>query len=175
MPKNSEVTLAQEQMKAKPQIEEIIPELLDGELKETALEFVAYLRAKKHTPRYSSINSWRISHKGKCVCYIKMSHKMVKNIWCVVFYLDEYKYEFSEGFKKAVQDNLKPCEACLKACPKGLKLTVFGKEFIGICRHFPIQFENPNDHTLEYLKELIEYRKGLIDTNTISPKFFWIT
>lgn len=162
-------------MKMKPQIEEIVPELLDGELRETALGFVAYLRAKKHTPQYSSTNSWKISYQGKCVCYIKMSHKMIRNIWRVAFYLDEYDHEFSEGFNKTVQDNLKPCEACLMACPKGLKLTVLGKEFSGICRHFPVQFENPNDLTLEYVKELIEYRKSLINTKTISPKFYWIT
>lgn len=160
MPESSDVSWYQEQMKIKPQIEAIIPELLDGELKATALEFVAYLRAKKLTPRYSSGNSWRISHKGKCVCYIKMSNKMEKDIWRVVFYLDQYNREFSEGFKKAVQDSLKPCEACLKACPKGVTLAVFGKEFTDRCRHFPVQFVNPDDNTLEYVKELIEYRKS---------------
>ena len=37
MPKSREATLAQEQMKIKPQIEEMISVLLDGEFKETAL------------------------------------------------------------------------------------------------------------------------------------------
>lgn len=173
MPKNSDITLAQEQIKIKPQIEEIIPELLDGELKTTALEFAAYLRAKKLTPQYSSVNSWKISYKGKCVCYIKMSSKMEKNIWRVVFYLDKYNREFSEGFKKAVQDNLQPCEACLKACRKGIGLTVFGKEFPNRCCHFPIQFVNPKGNILEYVKELIEYRKSVINTNNFH-NYWWL-
>lgn len=174
MSKRGEATLAQTQMELKPEIEEIISGLLDGEWKETALEFTVYLRSKKLTPRYSSTNSWRITYKGKMLCFIKLNNKMERNDWRIVFYLDKYSGEFSQGFKQAIQDNLAPCEACLKACRKGVDLMVFGKVVSNRCFHFPIQFVNPNRGTLEYIKELIEYRKNLIDSNTISPKFFWV-
>ena len=173
MSENNSATFAQEQMKIKPQIEEIIPNLLDGELKDTSLEFVAYLRDKKRTPLYSSFNSWKISYKSKLVCYIKIFNKMDRNVWGVAFRLEKFNSELSEGFKKAIQNNLKPCENCLKACHKGVGLTVFEKEFVNICRGWPIQFVNPSTDVLEYVKELIEYREGLISTNTLPPPFFW--
>jgi len=173
MHKNTEDTVAQEQMKSKPQIEEIIPELLDGEIKTTALGFAAYLRAKKLAPRYCSFNSWKISYKGKCVGYVKLSYKMERNVWRVSFYLDKFDGEFGEGFKTAVRDNLHPCESCLQACAKGLTLTVFEQESIGICRHFPLQFVNPAEDTLEYVKELIEYRKSVIEAGTFR-NYWWI-
>lgn len=68
---------------------------------------------------------------------------------------------------------MKPCTACLKACPKGLEIPVFDKK--GVCRQFPLKVENPDNDTLEYVKELMEYRKGLIGTGNISPLFFRIT
>ena len=173
MSKSSEINLVQEQMKIKPQVEELIPMLLDGELKDTALEFITYLRDKKRIPRYSSFNSWKVSYKGECVCYIKLSNKMEKNIWGIAFRFEKFNSEFSGGFKKAVQDNMKPCETCLKACTKGIKLTVFEKEITNICRGWPIKFVNPDANTLEYVKELIEYREKLISTNTLPPPFWW--
>ncbi|MCL2404605.1 MAG: hypothetical protein FWC92_03550 [Defluviitaleaceae bacterium] len=167
------VTFAQKQMKTKPKPEEIIHELLDGEVKETALEFVAYLRANKLTPRYSSVNSWNITYKGKMLCYIKIIIKTGKNTWNIAFRLEKFGHEFSDGFKKAIQENLKPCTACLKACSKGINLIIFDKEIKNICRGWPIQFENPNVNTLGYANELMEYRKNLINTNNLPPKFFW--
>ena len=167
------VTFAQEQMKIKPKPEEMILELLDGEVKETALEFVAYLRANKLTPRYSSVNSWNVSYKGKMLCYIKIIDRTEKSTWNIAFRLEEFNREFSKRFKKAIQENLKPCTACLKACPKGVNLTAFKKEIKNVCRGWPIQFENPNANTLEHVKELMEYRKNLISTNSLPPKFFW--
>ena len=173
MSESNNITLAQEQMKIKPQIEEMIPVLLDGELKDAALEFVAYLKDKKRTPRYASFNSWKVSYKGKLVCYIKMSNKMERNIWGVAFRLEKFNHEFSEGFKKSVQDNMKSCEACLTTCSHGVSLTVFGKKYTDICRGWPIHFVNPSADTLEYIKELIEHRENLIDTNTLPPPFWW--
>lgn len=71
--------------------------LLEGETKTTGMEFAAYLRTKKLTPQYSSLNSRKISYKGKCLCYIKLSNKMERGARCAVFYLDKYAVEFSEG------------------------------------------------------------------------------
>jgi len=152
------VSVAQVQMKIKPKIEEMIPQLLDGEIKKTAEAFLAYLKGKKHAPQYGSFNSWKISYKGKMLCYIKI----VGDSWSVAFHLDSFADGFSDRFKKAMQDNLAPCTACLKACRKGIEVKVFEKQFANICHYWSIRFVNPTAETLEYVKELIEYRKGLV-------------
>jgi len=159
MPNKNNNTLAQEQMKIKPKIEEIIPEFLDGELKEAAFEFIAYLKLKKHTPRYSSFNSWKVSYKSKMLFYIKIE----KNILSIAFHLEKFNCEHNEALIKAIQDNLSPCNACLKACRKGMELIVFGKKFTNICHYWTIKFVNPNINTLEHVKELMECRKGIIN------------
>ena len=46
------------QKKPKPEIENVIPEYLDGDMKKTALDFVAWLRANKMNPVWASANIW---------------------------------------------------------------------------------------------------------------------
>ena len=158
MPAKTDTSLAQEQIKIKPKIDEMIPKLLGGALQEAAFEFVAYLSEKKNAPRYSSFNSWKVSYKSKMLCYIKMN----SNIWSVAFHLEKFNREFSEDFKETVQNNLASCTACLKACRKGVEMTVFEKRFENICHYWTIRFVNPNVNTLKHIKELLEYRKKII-------------
>jgi len=47
-----------------------------------------------------------------------------------------------------------------------MDMTIFGKKFSNTCFQFPIQFENPNIDTLEYIKKLIEYWKMTAPHNT---------
>jgi hypothetical protein len=59
----------------KRNIEEVISELFDGEMKKNTLDFMAYLRENKIAPVRSATNarltksSWKISRKEKVVCY----------------------------------------------------------------------------------------------------------
>ena len=138
-------------------IEEEILQLFDGDLKETALGFVAYLRANQMTPRqWFGPNYWRIPYEKNYLCGIVVT----KNRWRFWFFSGDYSGKFEEGFIKTIQDSVRPCVACTgDDCPKGRDTTVFGKEFANTCFQFPVQFENPSNSTLEYIKELIEYWK----------------
>jgi hypothetical protein len=156
MPEKSNAPLDNEHEKTSPQMEEEILELLEGDLKEDALGFAAYLRENQMTPRqWFGPTYWRIPYENDYLCSIFMN----KDKWCVFFFSGDYKGEFEEGLIKAVQDSVMPCISCVDDCPKGKDMTVFGKEFTNACFQFPVQFVNPNGSTLEYIKELLEYWK----------------
>ena len=74
------VSLDKEQEKTRPQIEEEILELLEGDLKETALGFVAYLITNQMIPRqWFGPNYWRIPYEKNYLCSILIN----KDKWCV--------------------------------------------------------------------------------------------
>ena len=66
------LTLYQQQKITKPTPDDIIPEFLDDDLKNTAMSFVAWLRENKMPPRWgpSSANSWTSNFKSKPICGI---------------------------------------------------------------------------------------------------------
>jgi hypothetical protein len=156
MSENNDASLDKEQTASSPILEEEILKLLDGDLKETALGFVTYLGANQMTPRHwFGSNAWRVPYGEYYLCGIIVN----KDGWRVLFFRGDYQGEFEQGFIKAVQDSVRPCVSCEDSCPKGKDLLVFGKEFPNACFQLPVQFDNPNGNTLEYIKELIEYWK----------------
>lgn len=158
MPEKSNASLDQERG-ISPQIEEEIRELLSGDLKETALNFVADLRENRMAPRqWFGPNYWRIPYEDYYLCSILMN----KGRWRIFFFAGDYSGEYGEEFKKAVQDHVSSCISCVEDCPRGKALTVFSKEYPNACFQFPVQFVNPNGVTLEYIKELLEYWKGAV-------------
>jgi hypothetical protein len=158
MCQTSNIALDKVQEKVEPLIEDEIIELLEGDLKETALGFVAYLNVNQMTPRqWFGPHYWRIPFEAYYLCSIFMG----KDKWRVFFFSGNYEGEFEESFIKAVQDSVVPCSSCTgDDCPKGRLMTIFGKDFENTCFQFPVQFVNPNGNTLEYIKELLEYWKG---------------
>jgi len=156
MSENHNASSAKEQEQISPQIETEILDLLDGDLKETAMGFAAYSRANHMTPRqWFGPGYWRIPWKNDYLCAIVVN----QDRWRFWFFAGDYSGEFDERFVKAVHDHVRPCVSCGGDCPKGKDTTVFGKEFANTCFQFPVQYENPNGGTLEYIKELIEYWK----------------
>jgi len=141
-----------------PEIEDVIPEFLDGELKERALGFVGYLAANQLTPQqWFSRNFWRVSCGKNYLCGIVVE----KNRWRFWFWKGEYSGLHGENFVQQIHDHVRPCISCGSECPKGIDTIVFGKEFANTCFQFPVQFENPDSNALEHIKELIEYWKGV--------------
>ena len=59
------MSLAKEQQKLKPKIEDVISEFLDGDRRQNAQAFIAYLRESKLNPSYASYNAWWVNYKGK--------------------------------------------------------------------------------------------------------------
>jgi hypothetical protein len=150
--------VGREQENTGAQLEEEILEFLDGDLKEAALGFVAYLRANQMTPQqWFGPGYWRIPHETHYLCSIFTS----KDKWRVMFFSGDYEGEFEEGFVETVQGSVTPCVSCTgDDCPQGTEMTVFGRAFANTCFQFPVQFVNPTGDTLGYIKELLEYWKG---------------
>lgn len=158
MPEKSDASLDKEQEKNSPQIEEEILELLEGDMRETALKFATYLRANKLTPQqWFGPSYWRVPYEKDYLCGIVVN----QDRWRVWFFTGDYSGELDEGFIKAVQGSVGHCISCIDDCPKGKAITIFGKDYTDTCCQFPVQFENPHGSTLEYIKELIEYWKGV--------------
>lgn len=143
-----------------PKIEDEIRELLDGEVKETALGFVTYLKDHNMTPQqWFCPTIWRVPYRENYLCGIFMNQTGKFRIY---FFKGDYSGVFEERFIKAVHDNVKPCIDCGGECPKGMLATVFGKEFENTCFQFPVQFENPDSDMVDHIKELIEYWKDAV-------------
>jgi len=134
-------------------IEDEINKLFDGELKETALEFVAYLNANQLTPRLCSPTYWYIPFNECNLCLIFLK----PNELGFSFFLGDYIGEFDENFTATVQKHVKICTPC-HDCIYGKEATIFGKEYTNVCSQGTIEFINPN---FEYIKILIECSKKI--------------
>ncbi len=139
-----------------PKIEDEILELLDSDLKERSLGFAAYLRENQLTPQpWFGPGFWRVTYEQHYLCGIHLD----KNRWRFWFWSGDYNNKLNEKFIEAALDHVRPCINCTTDCQFGKDTTVFGREFINTCIQFPIQFENPDNSTLECIKELLEYWK----------------
>jgi AAA+ ATPase superfamily predicted ATPase len=142
-------------------IEDAIIENLDGELKETALKFAAYLNENQLTPNMSA---WgKIPFNGYNLGWMRVEGK---NEW--LFEIFNYlKFgEFNDGdeeFNKTVHDHVNICDApCHDECWRAKDVKVFGKEFKSVCSQHSRAFVNPDGKTIEHIKKLIEYSKKTV-------------
>jgi len=135
-------------------IEHEIVELLHGEMRDTALEFTAYLDAKQLSPRpWFGPGYWRIPYGAYYLCGLVVN----EHRWRVWFFTGDYSGAFPAGFIHAVHDAVKRCGECSGDCPGGKTALIFGQEFADACFQFPIQFENPADSTVDVIKALLAY------------------
>ena len=163
MPEEKKLSLYQQQKAIKPLIEDIIPEYLDGDMRDLALDFVAHMRSNKMKPAWILTNQWKAIYKGKNLCRISLStwwnppKKDTK--WVVTAYLmhlnDYEETVIRENLQHFLWDNvfycvhkptesLPPVEARNHAltlpcniwnCAPGKSITVCGKEMTNICRN----------------------------------------
>jgi len=68
-----------EQVSARPNIDDVVCHLLDGDALKDALVFIDNLRANKMKIRWSSVNVWSVHYKHKHVCDIRLE----KGSWSV--------------------------------------------------------------------------------------------
>ena len=147
-----------------PKIEDEIISRYEDATKENALGFVTYLNEHNMAPQqWFGPAIWKTPYDKYYFFGIFMNQPGKFRLY---FYRGDYTGEFDERFIKTVHDNVSPCVDCGGDCPKGMDMTIFGKEFPKTCYQFPIQFENPDDNTLEAIKELIEYWKVIAPDNT---------
>ena len=179
MSDKNESSLYRDQKKAKPKIEEVYSECLEGDTKKAALSFVAYLRENKMAPGWASANSWKCSYKGKGVCYIRTNG----NSWSVTLYGDNSK-EYNEfvingNYQDVVWNSraLKKCRRCrVHVCAPneneetftGFRMTFFGKEFENVCRgNGDTAYFDPDERIISYIKGAIDVRRLRIENNKI--------
>jgi len=174
---NNDITLLSVQKIHKPNIEEVIPELLNGDMQKSALRFVAYLRENKMKPAWTLHNAWKAVYKGKPFYYIRLGwgfgkERVNNNInekWEVTPYLNHItEYEetiINEGWQNIIWDNLRRCKACVYGCSPGIDKIILGKELKGLCGgflggRFPVMVENPDEARINIIKKLLELEKN---------------
>ena len=129
-------------MVEKPKLEELIPDYLDGDMKKTALDFIAYMRANKMPPAYRPSLRYKCNYKGSGICTISlprtfgnpnpysdnefaqewMSQENIKNNWVVIPQLDHlswYEDKIDEKMKNIIWDkkNIYFCNGCWASNP----------------------------------------------------------
>jgi len=133
--------------------EDAIQHYLEGELKNRALEFAAWLTENGLAPQ-GGLAEWDIPYKDACLCWIRFEPK-----YHFRFFYCDYSGEQDEGFMKAVQDHVVHCTTCHEGPCSGGDAMIFGKAFVNVCKEFTVQFENPDGGMLEYIKQMLAYWK----------------
>ena len=175
----SDITTLRFQKVNKPKIEDVLPHYLEGKMLESALNFIAYLCAKKMNPVWSTHNRWKYAYKGKMLLNIELGklnqyHKKTK--WQIHPYLKHIDvYEdliFNEGLQDFVWNNLMYCgnvftgKCNSHGCAPGMNRTILGREITKICRAHASTGRNimcafdPDEATIECIKKLLEFEKN---------------
>lgn len=168
-----------EQKKIKPKIEAMIIEQLEGGNRQSALDFVAYLRGNKMPPTWTSANSWKVGYKNKGVCYIKLDQHG-RDIWRVnpiIDHTEEYDaFTEAENLRGIIWKNVAYCTRCHPntCAPKGeadvfsgVRKIYWGKEIDGVCRGGDTSFVNPDAEAIECLKKLFAFKQRAIEGNAV--------
>jgi len=159
-----------EQKALKLKIEDEIPGFLDGDMKRTALDFVAYLRANKMQPSWQSTNSWKANFKGQNVCVIRLSQRS----WRVVPRISRWNklinsynlYEdelTKEGLADIVLANVNFCRSCA-GCAPGWKMIFFGREHDNVCHNVPVWYVDPGEAEIGCIKRVLELMRYTIES-----------
>lgn len=148
-------------------IEDAIIEHLDGDTKETALKFAAYLNENLLTPQMPGhthgFHYGKIPYNGHYLGWIVVE----PDKWTFEIFNFSHLGEFrddDEEFVAAVFEHINPCSAscgcpCVEPCQLSKETTIFGKKFNNVCFQHTHGFVNPDEKTLGYIKKLIEYGK----------------
>ena len=150
------------QKAAKPKIEDIILDVVNEKHQENALDFVGYIRADKMTPAWASKNSWKVSYKGKVLCYIRTAgtadyHNLDDGSWHIRFAAySDYVYDVAVPNEaiKMIWDKVRLCVKCYNCAPAN-RLIINGKGFDGVCHQW-LTIKNPNGEALDCVKKLVD-------------------
>ena len=165
----------------KPQIEEIITNVLNDDAKKNALDFVAFLRANKLSPRWASQNSWVVSYKNQRICYIRLSgtahyHNLEDGSWHInhvnygqtIFSKDDKnQYIPDEQLKNVVFNKIKFCTKCYN-CKPGNSVMVLESQFNDVCHSWFVT-KSPDIDAINCAKSLVIMKKHAI-TNTVKEE-----
>jgi len=174
------------QEKLKPTPEDLIPIILEGDMKKTALDFAAYLRTSKNKLAWYARNAWQVKHKNEILCGMSVGGQGwwggydSKRFWFIRYnlvHMSEYEEIIqSEGLQSIIWDNVVYCNGCPtssgekraspKECTGGKSRTVLGREINGLCHWRSIWNTlvwDPGEATINGIKRLLELEKKARD------------
>jgi hypothetical protein len=157
-------SIVQVQAKSKPKIGEIIPEYLEGKVKQSLEELLEFCRINGIKYPWSATNIWKLQLKVKTVGMIYVGKypcqgkNVTKGSWYAHINTEPLVDEFiiKENLTEVIHRNVIPCVHGVKSCGAGKTMTIFGKEFHGV---HGVLFKNPDAESLDCIKKLLEYRK----------------
>ena len=177
----------QQQREAKPTIEDLIPDYLNGDMRKTALDFIEYMRENKMPFRWVGTNTWQANYKSKCLCriwlcteegFLGFFGRPGRPSWIVSPFLEHIgKYEeviINRGWQPIFWDNIAYCvfspesgiphkiKGCNqnKWCAGGRIFSIFGKEIKNLHRDpsFPWIWD-PDEATIDCIGSLLALEK----------------
>lgn len=151
------------------QIEQMIQEVLTGETRANALDFVAHLR-DNGIPIQESEGYWDIAYQGKSLCFIMITGSEEApgpfTIWSdqepgsfVTWPEGEHAdCPVDERVRETAWKHVNFCASCGGDCSPGLRKVVLGRAFDGVCSS-ALAFTDPDAEALECAKAMVDVRK----------------
>ena len=144
-------------------IEVMVNNVLNGESKSNALDFIAFLNTNE---LIVGENNSEVSYNGENVCYIHIDGSdQIPGPW-TVWSDDSSVYEqevasIDKQVKELAWEHANVCENCGGNCSPGMRKIIFGKTFDNICSS-TFMFTNPDAKTIECLKNLLMLRMSAV-------------
>jgi len=181
-------TIVQIQAKAKPKIEEMIAEYLDGESRQSIFNFLEICKANGVKTPWSATNRWVLKLNKNTIGMIYIGIKpcgdikkgVQQNVWYTVVYgapnliHEELSKEGlsdkeKEDIAHVIHGNLARCAYHKKACSPLKPVTILGKEFTesdDLCGcgdgiNYGILFTNADDKTLYWINKAFELKNNV--------------
>jgi len=171
-------TLAQEQARTKPKLEEFIAVHLNDELQRNLLVFLEYCATKKISYKWSSTNTWTLKYKSKSIGLIHVSDAN----WTIgVGFVELIQYDdfiVEESLQNDILDNIRHCTGCNTYCAPGYSQEILGKQYRKLCRAIYfldgkvcINFTNPHAKSMDKIKRMIDFRLAIPHGTAKRPVF----
>ena len=170
---NNDITLLSVQKILKPKIEDVIPTYLEGDVKKSALDFIAYMRANKMQPVWLSHNTWKANYKGKGICSVRLPksdfpckywivHPHISRWNKLIGSYDLYEEQISScDLQDIVWENVNICRSCAN-CGPGWDMSFLGREFTNVCHNIPVWYCDPNEAEIDFIKKILDLMKQTI-------------
>ena len=174
MTENIEGSVYKEQKKVKPKPEDAAGDFLDTEKTAAMLNLVEFIRNKKIGIQWASSNAWSLNYKGQKLGSIKIgamwkSSDEIAHSWHFRHhhhYLDCYYRMEDCELKTFIFEHIyaRNCGNCIytNGNPNEIKAGYMNPTDCGC---WPLRIYNPEGKTLEYTKQLIEFRMKCILEN----------
>jgi len=133
---------------------------LPSELKETALDFAAFLQANDFVP-FGEHGA--VTYGDTVICYMHLdSSNEPPGPWTIWLEGDystvPENFDICDSIKETAWSNVNICASCGGGCSPGKRVNIFGRDFDNVC-NAAMAFTSPDAVALECVKELFAIRK----------------